>query len=158
MILPRGLRNNNAGNLRRTGIPWHGELIGHKADWPSLIPPHVDGDFEQFEHAVFGIRAMARTLMGYQARRGLTSIRTMVTRYAPPAENATHNYVAQVAHEVNHLTDSAFLVVAPPLVISFQQANLEALIAAMIRVENGQQPYSRLLIREGVTLALLKEI
>ncbi len=52
--LPRGVRNNNPGNIR-LGIAWNG-----------LAPEQTDPDFCQFITPQFGIRALCIVLLTYQ--------------------------------------------------------------------------------------------
>ena len=52
---PRGIRNNNPGNIRRNGDPWQG-----------LAKEQNDREFFTFKSAVYGIRALARLLITYQ--------------------------------------------------------------------------------------------
>ena len=44
---PRGIRNNNPGNIRRNGDPWQG-----------LAKDQTDREFFTFQSAVYGIRAL----------------------------------------------------------------------------------------------------
>lgn len=48
-IKPRGIRNNNPGNIRRNGDPWQG-----------LAETQGDKEFFTFTTPVYGIRALAR--------------------------------------------------------------------------------------------------
>ena len=71
--MPRGIRNHNPGNLRKSNDPWQG-----------LAPDQTDPDFLQFESSKWGIRALARTLIAYQDKIGLRSIKSIIYRWAPP--------------------------------------------------------------------------
>ena len=53
---PRGIRNNNPGNIR------------HGANWQGLNPNgrNIDSAFCVFESPVFGIRALAKVLINYK--------------------------------------------------------------------------------------------
>lgn len=125
----RGLRNNNPGNIRRTGVSWQG-----------MAPTQSDASFIQFISPEYGIRAMARILKNYIAG-GYNTIQEIINRWAPPIENDTGAYVRAV---------SSSLGVAPNTPID--DSNLPALIAAIIQHENGQQPYSGDVIARGVQL------
>lgn len=85
---PRGLRNNNPGNIRRGPDKWQG-----------MAPPELQTDpaFVVFDSMVWGIRAIARILIRYQDHHELDTIERLIARYAPPDENATERYVAFVA-------------------------------------------------------------
>ena len=132
--LARGIRNHNPGNLRRSSDPWQG-----------LAPEQSDPDFFQFASAKWGIRALARTLIAYQDRVGLTSIKQMIGRWAPPSENDTSAYVRAVA--------SAVGVAADDKVNVHDYSQLRPLVIAIIRHENGQQPYTDAEIDAGLILA-----
>lgn len=85
--LPRGLRNNNPGNIRK-GQPWQGRII-----------PGNDPAFDQFQNLAYGIRAMMMVLYAYMTKHNLLSIAGIVNRYAPLGDstnnpNAYINYVA----------------------------------------------------------------
>ncbi len=79
--ISRGIRNNNPGNIRLSNDPWQG-----------LSEVQTDKDFFQFKSMAFGIRAIARTLITYQDKYDIRTIRKMVERYAPEKENDTANY------------------------------------------------------------------
>ena len=132
--LPRGIRNHNPGNLRRSADPWQG-----------LAATQTDAEFFQFASAKWGIRALARTLIAYQDRVGLRNIKQMIGRWAPPVENDTGAYVRVVAAAVG---------VGPEERIDVHDyAVLRPLVLAIIKHENGQQPYTEAEIDAGMVLA-----
>ena len=132
--LPRGIRNHNPGNLRRSADPWQG-----------LATTQTDAEFFQFASAKWGIRALARTLIAYQDRVGLRNIKQMIGRWAPPVENDTGAYVRVVAAAVG---------VGPEERIDVHDyAVLRPLVLAIIKHENGQQPYTEAEIDAGMVLA-----
>ena len=131
---PRGIRNNNPGNLRRSSDPWQG-----------LAKDQTDPDFCQFAGAKWGIRALARTLIAYQDRWGLKSVKRIISRWAPPNENDTGAYVKAVAEAVGVSPD------AP--IDTHDYKILKPLTLAIIRHENGQQPYTDSEIDAGLILA-----
>lgn len=121
--LTRGIRNNNPGNIRK-GQPWQG-----------LAPDQSrDADFAQFISPHWGIRALAKTLKTYQTKHGLTTIRGIVSRWAPINENDTGAYVRSVELRTG-LDKDAPLDFANPL-------TLAAVTRAIIHHENGFNPYS----------------
>lgn len=128
----RGIRNNNPGNIVRTGERWQ----GMSADQSS------DPRFVVFDSPVYGIRALARILRKYHAS-GLTSIQAIINRYAPPSENDTGAYARAVA---------AALGVSPTQPVALSDSVMGALIAAIIKHENGSQPYSGELIVQGIQM------
>ena len=84
MTLPRGIRNNNPGNIRLVpGQRWLGQ-----------VPPErqTDPEFVQFEDMLYGLRALCRVLRTYIRRHGLRTVGEIVARWAPPPENDTDRY------------------------------------------------------------------
>lgn len=128
---PRGIRNHNPGNLRRNGVAWQG-----------LAREQTDREFYQFQSPFWGLRAMARVLVTYRAR-GEDTVREIVSRYAPPSENNTGAYVAAVSNSAGVGADQR--IPSP--------AHWLAVMTAMIRHENGQQPYSAAEIQEAARAA-----
>ncbi len=86
MSLPRGIRNNNPGNIR-----W-----GSK--WKGLVPEpeRTDQSFCQFVDPVYGIRAIAKVMFSYRDKHGLNTVESIINRYAPPNENNTQGYIQRV--------------------------------------------------------------
>lgn len=134
--LARGLRNNNPGNIKKSGDAWRG--TDHAAT-------ERESTFVVFTSPVWGIRAMARLLNGYYNRHGLETVRGIISRWAPAgSENPHHaNYVAHVARAVG---------VSPDARLSIPSA-YSRMIPAMIEFENGSNPYPPSLIQEGISLA-----
>ena len=132
--MTRGIRNHNPGNLRRSSDPWQG-----------LASEQTDKEFFQFTSAKWGIRALARTLIAYQDKVGLKTIKQMIGRWAPPVENDTGAYVRAVAASVGVGQDAEIDV--------HEYAILRPLTLAIIRHENGQQPYTDAEIDAGLVLA-----
>lgn len=81
--LPRGIRNNNPGNMV-TGPGWKGE-VGH------------DGRFSIFDDIANGVRAWIIDLHTDITIHGQDTVRKRVEAYAPPSENHTEAYVQGVA-------------------------------------------------------------
>lgn len=130
----RGLRNRNPGNIRHGGSQWQGA---------SAV--QTDADFVQFSDSKWGVRALARVLLNYQSRHNLRTVREIIGRWAPPVENDTGSYVQAVARR---------LAVSPDAVIDLGDHNLlTALAAAIIRHENGVQPFAVADLSEWVALA-----
>lgn len=131
----RGLRNFNPGNIRHSKTHWMGQAEIQN-----------DDDFVTFDSAKYGIRALYKTLCTYQTKHGLADVRSIINRWAPPNENDTGAYVAAVAKAcgvapgdmVNVVTDHALAA---------------KMVAAIIRHENGEQPYSEQEITTAINLA-----
>jgi len=130
-LQPRGLRNNNPGNIRFDGTKWQG-----------LATPPSDGAFCRFEDAKFGIRAMAKIIRNYGAAHNLRTLRQIISRWAPPNENDTNAYVAAVSRRIMRDADEALNLSDTRL--------LSGLCRALIVHENGACPYSDDEIRCGV--------
>lgn len=131
---PRGVRNNNPGNLRRSKDPWQG-----------LAKAQTDEAFFVFDTACYGIRALARTLITYQDRHHLRTIRQIISRWAPPSENNTAAYIRAVATRAGRLPDKQLDL--------HTHADLKPLIEAIIHHENGLQPYTDAQINKALVLA-----
>ena len=129
--LPRGIRLNNAGNIR------HGT-----STWVGMSPVQPDADFVQFDAPEWGIRALAKILLHYKSD-GINTIEGVINRYAPPSENDTGSYVDHVCNlcgvHAGQVVDIA--------------EYLPKLIPAIIAHENGCQPYEPETIEKGISLA-----
>lgn len=88
--LPRGLRNNNPGNIRIT-----------KDKWKGLRNRQTDTAFFQFESMAWGYRALIRTLQNYRRKHGCQTIADFINRWAPEHENNTTGYIQRVCREMN---------------------------------------------------------
>ncbi len=132
--IPRGIRNNNPGNIRRNGDPWQG-----------LSDRQSDIEFFTFKSAIYGIRALARLLINYQDKHNLRSIRQIIGRWAPTSENDTVAYVRAVASQTGFSSDEKLDM--------HSHADLKPLVKAIIHHENGQQPYSDAEITKALVLA-----
>ena len=105
--VPIWKRNNNPGNLRNVG---------------------GDG-FQSFPTIEDGVRGMGRQLDLYFNRDGLTTVRGMVSKYAPPNENQTDAYVAKVAKDLG---------VDPDAPLSWDPVTRSRLVSSMMHMETGQ--------------------
>jgi len=118
--VPRGIRNNNPGNLEGATIPWKGQI-------------GVDGAYCVFDTPEHGLRALAVNLLAYQKLHGLNTVRLIVTRFAPPSENDTAAYIADVAAQMMVDPNATLDLTEPP--------TLDSLVCAITRHENGGNPY-----------------
>ncbi|MCM0721617.1 structural protein P5 [Parabacteroides sp. W1-Q-101] len=117
--LPRGLRNNNPGNIRRNSDVFQGE-----------VNPSRDKEFKQFKNMAYGYRAMFKILSNYYNKYQLNTIREMISRWAPENENNTAAYVSLV---------SIYAGIAPDALISFDREQMIRIVAGMSKVENGRE-------------------
>ena len=90
----RGLRNNNPGNIDKTGEVWEGQEL-----------PGSDGRFCTFSSMAYGCRALIRTLMTYHIKHGLSTVQEIINRWAPPVENNTDAYVDHVCRRLGVAPD-----------------------------------------------------
>jgi len=132
MLTPRGIRNNNAGNIRHSASKWQG-----------MAAKQTDPNFVQFIAPEYGIRALSKLLANYYTRDGLNTVRKIISKYAPSNENNTTAYAEAVAKRLR---------VTPDTIINVNN-HMPALIEAIIQHENGVQPYSLAQINNGVMLA-----
>ena len=147
-MIPRGVRNKNPGNLDyNAGVfsrdPWVGELG---------LEHHPSPRFTTFEASVFGIRALAKTLLTYARRRKaadgspIDTIQEVIDRWAPPSENDTDAY-AEIVRRAVGVEKGAEIDIEDPEILT-------ALVMSIIRHENAGQPYGAATIALGVDLAL----
>lgn len=115
----KGLRNHNPGNLRYVAsIQWTGQ-VGDDGTGYAV--------FDSDEH---GVRALGHQLQTY-LNRGVDSVTSIISTYAPSNENDTAAYIADVAQRLG---------VDPNQ--SLDTSALPQLTAAIIRHENGTEPFS----------------
>lgn len=131
---PRGIRNNNPGNLEASDKnPWVGQAGS-------------DGRFAKFETPEHGIRALGRNLLSYQ-RQGIDTVNDIINRWAPPEDNNdTASYISAVCKQLGVQPDQQIDASNPD--------TLSALCSAIITHENGNQPYTKDQIGSGVSAAL----
>lgn len=138
--LPRGIRNNNPSNIRRSRERWQG-----------LAEDQTDPDFFTFSSPVWGIRALARVLITYQDKRlaadgtAIDTVRDVIERWAPAVENDVDAYVRSVCKRTGFVERQT---------LDMQNYDhLCPLVKAIIWHENGQQPYPNEIIERGLALA-----
>ena len=130
---PRGIRNHNPGNIEHNPTSrWQGQT-GH------------DGRFATFQTPEHGLRALSRDL-GTKMARGQTTVRSILTQYAPPSENDTAAYIARVSRRLG---------VDPNARLDPTNAQVRAgLMAAIVEHENGRQPYGQALLLEAARMGM----
>lgn len=131
----RGIRNNNAGNIRYNA----------RNDWLGQIGN--DGAFVIFDKPEHGIRALSILLKNYNEIHGLNTVQAIISKYAPSNENNTKAYIKHVAKKLNVREDEHISV----------RDKLSELIAAIITHENGYNPYSTATITDGIKLSEVKK-
>ena len=123
MAIPRGIRNNNPLNIRRS-----------KDKWKGMKALQGDAQFVQFESLEWGWRAafylLTRT---YYHKYRLYTIRAIVTKWAPAIEHNTKAYIANVSRLTGIDPDE------PLGIPSEQPARWQLLGAAMAIQETGAE-------------------
>ncbi len=128
--LPRGLRNNNPGDIRE-GDAWQGM---------SGTDP---GGFIIFEDISWGIRALATDITN-EWKKGNNSISAFISIYAPPSENDTPAYISSVA------ADTGF---DPNMPLALDQGTLQSLVRAIMNRELGAN-YSAMIPDDDIDLGI----
>ena len=127
---PRGIRNNNPGNIRKSSIQWNGATGD-------------DGAFVKFASPEDGIRAMARVLKVYKNKYNLNTIRGIISRWAPPSENKTEEYISFVSKKLGKKPDEVINI--------DDNKELAKLVTAIIQKEVGKVPYDDATILRGIS-------
>ena len=117
--LPRGLRNNNPGNIRKNSDVFQGEKTSS------------DRDFKQFKSMAYGYRAIFKILSNYYRNYKLDTIRKMIDRWAPENENDTDAYIKAVS-------DYAGIPADDPININDREQMIR-IVGGMSKVENGRE-------------------
>ena len=131
----RGERNNNPGNIR-PGSSWQG-MTG--------VDSGAMGSYVIFSDPVYGIRAIAKDLLTKYGR-GLNTVRSIISVWAPPAENPTESYISSVSASLGVMSTSILDMRDPTTLTNF--------VYAIIKHENGRVNYTPAQIAEGVSMAL----
>lgn len=116
---PRGLRNNNPGNIRRGNDNWQGKISWSESK---------DKSFEQFLYYWQGVRAMTIILKNYFSKYKLNTIAKILNRWAPPIENNTASYISAVSSLTGFKADQ---------VLTPDKETLRRLVYAIADHENG---------------------
>jgi hypothetical protein len=131
--LPRGIRNNNPGNIDRDGTEWLG-----------MSQDQTDPRFVVFNSPEYGIRAIAKTLITYQSYNFRT-IEAMINRWAPPAENNTAAYINLVTERMGIPSNVPFDIL--------DYAKARPMVEAIIAQENANYVYPAYTVQLGLRLA-----
>ncbi|HFW6907664.1 TPA: hypothetical protein ACIC41_002163 [Escherichia coli] len=123
-----GFRNNNPGNLR-----------------VAANATGKNGGFSTFANDADGRAAMARQLMLY-GDRGNNTLDGIIHTYAPQSENNTRAYIDSVSKATGYGAKEQVNLHDPE--------TLKTIMAAMIKHENGAQPYSEDEIRAAIQTAI----
>ena len=133
---PRGVRNNNPGNLIQSDVQWEGKTAS------------ADPRYESFATPEHGIRAMALNAQHIQGT-GKQSLAQIIPVWAPKSENDTATYISDVAKTMGVDPNGSIDLQDPATLLSFTQA--------VIGHENGPGDYyTPQQIQTGVNAALGK--
>lgn len=124
MDLPRGIRNNNPGNLKITPVEWKGKIP---------VSENTDGIFEQFENFIWGLRAMMLDIRN-DIFEGKDNLEKLIYEYAPPSENDTEKYIEDV---------ELWSGISRYQQLTGGKQQMGRLIPAMVQKENGMNPVSQ---------------
>lgn len=130
--LPRGLRDNNPGNIRpNQHYTWLGQIA-------------TENNYVVFQSIEFGLRAMAMDLK-HKILRGLDTIEKYIPVYAPAGDNNDPEAYTKTVSKMSGIPQDAKLI--PDI------ATIQALVKAHIFVEVGGN-FAKLItdemIKEGV--------
>lgn len=123
-LCPRGIRNNNPGNIRLSQTRWQGQK-----------DVQSDTSFVEFVSPLMGLRALMRLLLTYYFKHGLNTVESIINRWAPPHENATDHYIHSVARHLNVHRRAPIDLMDEKILIKLAQA--------ITRHENGRAPAPR---------------
>ena len=141
---PRGLRNNNPLNIRKSDQLWIGQTGN-------------DGAFCIFLTMAYGYRAAFRILKTYNTKYHVYSVREIIGKWAPPSDgNNTRGYIERVCR-MTGLRETDIIVA--DTTDAEQQEHVKQLVMAMACVENGcpEGAIDRDDIDEGYDLAFVKQ-
>lgn len=128
---PRGIRNNNPGNIKWNSVN----------NWTGQTGQDEQG-FAVFSDAKYGIRAMNKLLNTY-ALTGRNTARKIIESWTHgDASNIQQNYMLKIEQETGKSRDAVL-----------GDADRLKLIKAIIYFENGQNPYSDSFIQSSMVIA-----
>jgi len=123
-----GFAKNNPGNLQSAG--WKGEVPN-------------SGRFPQFTTLGYGWRALLKNLAKSYRNVGATTIRQIISRWAPPSENNTEAYISFVASRAG---------ISPDAPIAADDRDTYTKIASAIAIQESGQQYAQWAAPEYVNL------
>jgi nucleoid-associated protein YgaU len=121
-MAPRGIRNNNPGNIE------YGKFAR------SMGATGSDGRFAKFPTPEQGIKALGALQKRYEDD-GLLTVTQRISRWAPASENNVTAYANAVAKKMGIDPNTPFSINDPKLGPAF--------VEGMIQHENGSQPYTK---------------
>ncbi|WP_288076471.1 structural protein P5 [Pseudomonas sp.] len=147
--LPRGIRNNNPGNIDfNPRNDWVGQL-GLELQVGRAAPR-----FARFDKPENGIRALGKLLINYRGKDGMLgvggpgidTVRETISRWAPGNENDTEAYIAAVASKLGVAANAVINIKNP--------RTLRIIVGSIIAHENANYRYPDAVFEEGLRRAL----
>ena len=117
---PRGISNNNPGNIRISAYNWNGKIPADK---------RTDQAFEQFTEMKYGVRAAIINLRNY-IKTGWNTPNDIIVNWSEGSWNEYLRYVQDVAG------------FSPSQQLTFDYATIKLLLAAIFGFENGGQKWA----------------
>lgn len=134
--MPRGIRNNNPGNLN---------FVGQRG----AVRESPNGRFAKFNTAFEGLQALSSQLNRY-AEKGLNTVEKIISIWAPASENNTQAYMDKI---------SGKLGVSPDTVLNLSNpAVMTSLMSSIVEHENGRQPYSQAMLYQAANAGMRNNI
>lgn len=124
---PRGVRNNNPGNIKYdSSNPWQGKIPAAQ----NTEERRVDGTpiFEQFVSWAYGVRAMIHILKNSYIPSGRNTLRVIMQNWAPDGGTSYLNYM------VGKVGKGADTVIS-----SNDEATIKKIVQAIARFENNRK-------------------
>ncbi len=109
-----GIKNNNPLNIRRSSQKFINEQKS-------------DNDFKKFSSMVYGVRAAIRIIHTYYFNYRYNTIEKIISRWVPPMENSTKNYI-DIVSKRSHIL--------PNVIVIYTKDNILSIIKAMAYVES----------------------
>lgn len=147
--LPRGIRNNNPGNIDfNPRNNWIGQL------GLELLLGRLKPRFARFDSPENGIRALGKLLINYRGKDGLPgvggpgidTVRETINRWAPGNENNTEAYIAAVAKKLDVSANAVIDIKNPK--------TLRVMVGSIIAHECANYRYPDEIFDEGIRRAL----
>lgn len=117
---PRGIRNNNPGNIKAGKFAAEMGAVGS------------DGTFAIFRTPEDGLNALRELMTRYKSG-GTDTVSSIISKFAPPSENNTQSYIASLSKSMG---------VNPGDHLNMTPGVMQSLLAGITKIENGQMPYS----------------
>lgn len=148
-----GILFNNPCNIKKFEN-WHGEV--DPRNLPVWMTPVRRRDLLRFTDPVFGIRAAAHILLGYQRKHNLNSVAKIISRWSPATGADADNTKQETANYINHVASRVGIAANATIALT-DYKTIRPMIVAMIEFENGYlMPYSNNQIDTALAMAGIK--